>query len=386
MLMTIIIFVAVLSVLVSVHEWGHFFTARRFGVKAEEFGFGFPPRILGFYKNRLNRWRFVRGTRDWDGLDSEVAEELRPATKATIYSLNWLPIGGFVKIKGENGDSRQSPDSFAAKKIWQRITILAAGVVMNFLLAWILFSAAYLMGSPQTTSDLGKNARVSNQQVVVTAISPNSVAAAAGLQPGDIILKINEQEIKSESDLQNLIGVAAGNKIDLAIDRSGESLLVTVIPLAKDNERATIGINFYSSSLVSYPFWSALREGAVTTIWVVAEIFRALSSLIVSLFKGVSVSDQFAGPIGIANLTGQAADLGLSYLLQFMALLSINLAVINILPFPALDGGRIIFLLLEKISGRPVKKEVENLIHNIGFLLLMVLVVFITYSDILKLF
>jgi len=386
MLITIIIFIAVLSVLVSAHEWGHFFTARRFGVKAEEFGFGFPPRAIGLYKNRFNRWRLVKGTRDWDNLDSEVDETLRPAAKATIYSLNWLPIGGFVKIKGENGDDRQAPDSFAAKKIWQRIIILVAGVVMNFVLAWILFSVAYLIGSPQTTSDLGKNARVLEQQVIIAAVLPDSVAEKAGLQSGDIVLKINEQIIKTESDLQSLIGAAAGQETNLIIERSGEQLPVVVVPSAKDKERATIGINIFSSGLVSYPFWSALREGALTIVWVVQEIFRALGTLIASVFKGIPVGDQFAGPIGIANLTGQAADLGLSYLLQFMALLSVNLAVINILPFPALDGGRIIFLLFEKIYGRPIKKEVENMVHNIGFLLLMLLVVFITYSDILKLF
>lgn len=147
-----------------------------------------------------------------------------------------------------------------------------------------------------------------------------------------------------------------------------------------------MGVEIYSSGTIRYPFFSALIEGAKTTYWMNVEIFKAFGKLIGSLFVGKSVADQFAGPVGIASITGQAARMGFTYLLQFIALLSLNLAVINILPFPALDGGRILFLIIERVKGKPVKREVENAIHNIGFFLLIALVIFITYKDIAKLF
>jgi len=386
MLLTIIIFILVLTVLVSVHELGHFFTARRFGVRAEEFGFGFPPRAIGWYKNGFGRWRRVVGTSDWDSLAGSADQNLQPAQKSTIYSLNWLPIGGFVKIKGEDGDNKNEGDSFAAKKIWQRVVILAAGVVMNIILAWFLFFLGYLIGLPQSTDTLGSQAIVSESAVVVAQVLPNSVAARAGLQEGDIILRINKTNIGTEKSLQDAVAASAGQEAELLIKRDGREETVKVVPNSQDGGRATIGIAIFSSGLVRYPFFPAVWEGAKTTVWIIGQIFVSFADLFRQVFSGQDVSNQFAGPVGIAGITGQAARLGFTYLLQFMALLSLNLAVINIVPFPALDGGRIIFLLIEKAKGKPVRKEIETLIHNIGFLLLIALVIFVTFKDIVKLF
>ena len=386
MLLTIIIFVLVLSVLVFAHELGHFFTARRLGVKAEEFGFGFPPRAFGFYKNRLGRWRRIVGTRSWDKLAASADEKNQPAARSTIYSINWLPLGGFVKIKGENGEGSNDADSFAAKKIWQRILILSAGVIMNIVLAWFLFSLGYIIGLPQSTDSLGKQARVSESQVIIAQVLPNSVASRAGLQDGDIVLSVAGQPVVSDVSLQELISSRANQETDLLIDRGGAEQTIKVTPTAASGARATIGVAIFSAGLVRYPFFPALWEGAKTTGWLLKEIVSAFGILLYNLFIGQPVGDQFAGPVGIANITGQAARQGFAYLLQFTALLSLNLAIINILPFPALDGGRIFFLLIEKIKGRPVRREVENWAHNIGFLLLIALVVFVTYKDIIKLF
>lgn len=386
MLLTIIIFILVLTVLVSAHELGHFFTALHFGVKAEEFGLGFPPRGIGWYKNRQGKWRRVVGTSDWESLAGSADESLQPAQKSTIYSLNWLPIGGFVKIKGEDGENKNESDSFAAKKIWQRVIILAAGVFMNIVLAWFLFSLGYLIGMPQSTDTLGHNAIISDSAVVVAQVLPNSIAAQAGLKDGDVIVRINNINIGTESGLQDAIAANAGQETELTVKRNNQLESLKVIPIAKDGGRATIGIAIFSSGLVRYPFFSALWEGAKTTVWIIGQIFSSFIGLFREIFHGRDVSSQFAGPVGIANITGQAARLGFSYLLQFMALLSLNLAVINIIPFPALDGGRILFLLVEKVKGGPVKKEVETLIHNIGFLLLIALVIFVTFKDIVKLF
>ncbi len=386
MLLTIIIFVLVLSVLVFVHEFGHFYTARRFGVKAEEFGFGFPPRAIGWFKSRSGRWRQVLGNTSIESLENDPNESLRPAHQATIYSLNWLPIGGFVKIKGENGDGIDEKDSFAAQAIWRRVIILAAGVIMNIVLAWFLLSVGYIFGMPQSTSDVGPQARVSGQAVTIMQVMPGSAAEKAGFKEGDAILRIDSTAVGTEKSLQDAVAAGAGREIEVIFKRAGGEQSVKVAPVSKDGGRATIGVVIASSGLVSYPVHIAAWEGAKTTGWILKEIFRAFYDLFVSVFRGNDVSGQFAGPVGIANITGQAARLGFTHLLQFTALLSLNLAVLNILPFPALDGGRILFLIIEKVKGRPVRKEVEGLIHNIGFLLLIVLVVFITYKDIIKFF
>ncbi len=386
MLYTIIIFILVLTVLVSAHEAGHFFTARYFGIKAEEFGFGFPPRIVGWYRNRLGKWRRVNGNKSVDSLAEASDEDLQPAPRATVYSLNWLPIGGFVKIKGEDGEGKNDDDSFAAKKIWQRVLILSAGVIMNIILAWFLFSVGYLVGLPQSTDTLGPGAIVSKSQVIVAQVMPGSVADKAGLKEGDIILRINNKEIRSNKSLQTAIAANANKNTIVSLKRDSEEKSVEVIPQSKDGQPAVIGVAIFSSGLVRYHFLSAIWEGARTTVWVLKQIVVSLVSLLVTVFKGQNVSEQFAGPVGIANITGQAARMGFSYLLQFMALLSLNLAVINIIPFPALDGGRIIFLWIEKLKGAPVKREVETLIHNIGFLLLIALVLFVTFKDVVRLF
>lgn len=386
MLLTIVIFILVLSVLVFAHELGHFMTARRLGVKAEEFGFGFPPRALGVYRNKAKKWRFVFGARTYESLERSADEKLHPHPKSTIYSLNWLPIGGFVKIKGQDGEEKNDKDSFAGQKIWKRLVILAAGVIMNVFLAWGLFSVGYMIGLPQVTDTVSKNAIISEPSVIIASVVPDSPAAIAGLQSGDIIKQVNGQVIASESLLQEIVGANNGQVISLAVNRGGEDIDILAEPASKDGGRATIGVAIFASGTVRYPFFSAIIEGARTTGVMLKEIVVAFGSLFTNLFQGKPVADQFAGPIGIANITGEAARLGFIYLLQFTALLSLNLAIINILPFPALDGGRIIFLLVEKLKGRPVKQEIETLVHNIGFLLLIALIIFVTYKDIVRLF
>jgi len=386
MLSTIIIFIIVLSVLVFAHELGHFFTARRFGVKAEEFGLGFPPRAIGVYRNRLGQWKKIIGNRSTESLDNSQDETIRPAVGATIYSLNWLPIGGFVKIKGENGEGQDEIDSFAAKKIWQRIIILAAGVIMNVVLAWILFSVGYMLGLPQTTDTVSKQARISEPRVVVIQVEADSPAAQAGLQVDDLILQFNHQIIGEGNSLPSLIAANAGQEVDMLINRSGQEEVLQITPQPQENGQASIGIGYFSAGLVRYPFFSAIWEGLKTTGWLLKEIVVAFVNLFSDIFQGNNIGDQFAGPVGIANITGQAARLGFTFLLQFVALLSLNLAIINILPLPALDGGRIVFLLIEKVIGRPVRRDIEALIHNFGFLLLIALIIFITYKDIINLF
>ncbi len=387
MLLTIVIFVLVLSILVFVHELGHFFTARRFGVKAEEFGFGFPPRILGFYRNNSGKWKKVLGTRSIESLNNLDNEEDRPAKKSTVYSLNWLPIGGFVKIKGENGNGANETDSFATKKIRQRAIILSAGVIMNVVLAWVIFSGGYLIGLPQATENLAKNAIVSEQQLIVAQVVSDSPAAMAGLQTNDIILSVDGETMVRQEDLQDLANSSVNQELNILINRNGTEEVLAVTPtFNEDSNRGEIGVAVIAGGLVRYPFFTAVWEGLKTTGWMLKEIVLLFISLIVGIFTGSGISGDVAGPVGIANFTGQMARLGLVYLMQFTAFLSLNLAVLNFLPFPGLDGGRVLFLLIEKIKGKPVRQDVEALIHNSGFILLIVIVLLVTYRDIIRLF
>jgi len=222
--------------------------------------------------------------------------------------------------------------------------------------------------------------------VLVAEVLTGKPAQMAGIQANDKIISINGQPLSTYQELQTALAPLNGSPVALQIERGGEILELTATPSDSGSGRATIGVSVYSSGLVRYPFFNALWEGAKTTVILLKEIFLAFANLIGGLFAGQAVGDDFAGPVGIANITGQAARLGFTYLLQFVALLSLNLAVINILPLPALDGGRIVFLIIEKIKGRPVKREVENVIHNLFFFLLIGLILLITYNDIAKLF
>ncbi|HZJ41978.1 MAG TPA: RIP metalloprotease RseP [Patescibacteria group bacterium] len=386
MFSTIIIFLLVLSVLVFVHELGHFYTARKLGVRADEFGLGFPPRALGFYKNKAGKWIKVSGKKSYEELEKSEDENKIPAKGSTIYSLNWLPLGGFVKIKGENGEGENDEDSFASKKVWKRAVILSAGVIMNVILAWFLFSVGYMIGLPQSTAELGRNAKISEARVAIVEVVADSPASVAGLEAGDFIVRVDGQEVALETDVQRLIQENQKKEVELLLSNGNDERTVTVYPKESEEGHATIGVGIMAAGTVSYPFFSSIVEGLKLTGWMLKEIFVAFGGLISNLFSGESVGAEFAGPIGIANITGQAARLGFVYLLQFTALLSLNLAVINILPFPALDGGRILFLFIEKLKGKPIRRDVEAIAHNIGFILLIALVIFITYKDIIKLF
>lgn len=375
MLLTIITFIIVLSVLVFAHELGHFLTARRFGVKAEEFGFGFPPRAFGVYKNAVGRWKFIWGAREMSD------------SPGTIYSLNWLPLGGFVKIKGENGENENEPDSFASRSIGQRAVMLSAGVALNVVLAAILISVGFMIGLPQALDgQLDARARISERKIQVVEVLDNSPAELAGLMFGDAILSIDGRRFVNYEELQNYVDANTGKALNYEIERSGETIEEKITPvLMAETGKGGIGVAITETGLVSYPWQLAVWQGVKTTIFLVWAIIVAFYQLIKGLLLGQGVTADLSGPVGIATLTGQVARLGFIYLLQFTALLSINLAVINFFPFPALDGGRVLFLIIEKIKGSPVKREVEGVIHNIGFALLMILVLMVTFRDISRL-
>lgn len=357
MFLTIIVFIVILGILIFVHELGHFLTAKKSGIKVEEFGFGFPPRMLGVKKGE------------------------------TVYSLNWIPLGGFVKIKGESGQFREEPDSFSHKPFWQRGLVLAAGVLMNVVLAFILLSVGFMFGLPvAVSSDDLLPANSGAIRVQLSGVIENSPAARAGLKVGDQILALDNQAIAKEEEVPVYVQSHQDQPIMVKIKRSaGEIRELAILPeeIAGATSRV-LGVNLVQTAIIRYGFFESWYRGGLATLDLLWKIISAFYQLLRNLILGLGVSAGLAGPVGVAVMTGQVMDLGLRYILQFAALLSLNLAVINFLPFPALDGGRFLFLVIEKIRRRPNNLRVENAIHNLGFSLLLLLVAIITYRDVIK--
>lgn len=390
--------IPVFGICVLVHEFGHFITAKWAGIRVEEFGLGFPPRIVGFRKRDSGSWEVIwfSGRRnEEDDYDSQKQTPFSgtsggistPGTQVshhTIYSLNFLPIGGFVRMPGENGDindteGRYDPQSFAAKSAGKRIIVLVAGVTMNVILAMILFTIAYTLGEPTYPAVIGQ----------VVAGSP---AAQAGLRPGDTIVSANNHPVQLFTDLQTVVGnaLSADNgkhatvPITLQIRHSGSSQIVTTTVNAREHPPQGQGAMGVAEKIVfvSSPFWQAPFKGIQHTFSVTGDFINAIAQMISGAIK-----PQVAGPVGIVEITGQVAssvpDLGWWPILSLTAILSLNLAIVNILPFPALDGGRVVLVLIELLrGGKRLKPEREGLINFVGMAILLTLMVVITVSDV----
>lgn len=355
-LFSIGVFVLVLFVLVIAHEWGHFFVARRFGVRVYEFGFGFPPKIAKmFHKN------------------------------GTDYTLNWIPLGGFVRLKGEDGSEAGDSDSFAHKKIWQRLMILLAGVVMNFALGYVIFLGLFLMGIDMPVVQQDAGAIVSEKRLVVGGIMKSSPAEVAGIVAGDEIVKIESENLPSAERVKEIISGSNGKSVAIDIARQGTSKHLTVTPAEIQPGLTGIGINMVDVASVRYPFTIAVAKAGTETKDVSLLIFRTLGTIVSKLVRHGELQEGVSGPVGIAVVTGKVAHSGIGPLLQLMAMLSINLGVLNVLPIPSLDGGRALFVVLEKIVRKKMRAEIEQYAHMIGFGLLMLLVIAVTYRDVVAL-
>ncbi|MDP2838335.1 MAG: RIP metalloprotease RseP [Candidatus Moranbacteria bacterium] len=393
-MVTILIFIVILGLLVFVHELGHFWVARRNGIRVDEFGFGFPPRLIGIHKDsETKKWRILIGEKEiflprflrlFLNIIipfSEVTPEKNQERKSTVYSLNWIPLGGFVKIAGEDQHDTSDPESFGNKSAWVRTKVLAAGVAMNFLLAWVLFSAVFMLGMPQPIGpeDHGK---YDNAKIQILNIVKGSPAEMMGLSMGDELLSINSKKPTTLEEVSGEISKHKGEVITITVNRFGKQLTLSGMPRTEyPASEGSLGISFSETAVVSYSWYEAIYRGATMTYDVTVAILDAFGTMIGSLFGGEKTALDVTGPVGIVYLTKQMADLGLPYLLQFAALLSINLAIINILPIPALDGGRILFILIERLKGSPVSQRVEGMIHQVGFMLLILLMVVVTVRD-----
>jgi len=358
MVLTIIIFLAVLSILVFVHEAGHFCMAKKMGIGVEEFGFGFPPRFFGI----------KRGD--------------------TLYSVNWIPLGGFVKLKGESGESHAS-DAFASKSIPRRLLVLCAGVIMNLILAATLFTIGFGIGVPQEVgATLPYGAVARDRKIEVVEVLEPSPAAMAGIVSGDVILAVEGRGVTDGNLFRTFMAERLSRDTAITVRRAGKDVTVRATPIRlEETGKPGIGIGLFESATVSYPWYLAPYAGVRATVVYSYEILKAFGGLIVSLVSTGKPGVDVSGPVGIAVVTGQVAKLGFIYLLQFVAMLSLNLAMINILPIPALDGGRVFFLGVELVRrGKAVSANVEGLVHQIGFALLLVLVAVVTFQDVSHLF
>ena len=363
MLLTILVFIVMLSVLVLIHELGHFLVAKKFGIKVEEFGFGFPPRVYG----------------------KKIGE--------TLYSFNALPIGGFGKLYGEDEAGagrvkRGSPSTishkpsadlgraFFARPIYQRILVVVAGVSMNFLLAVVIIT--YLITS--------EGIPVQRQEVSVTEIVKNSPAQLSGLQKGDIVKKIGDIEIKNSQTLIAETKKHLGEKMTIFVEREGELQTVELTPRKEyPSGEGPMGVAISQKiEFRKYPFPQSLYYGtkqALNDSWQVVVGFK---TVVVELATRLTVPQGVAGPIGMAQLTGEFVRVGPSAVLALVYMLSLSLAVLNILPIPALDGGRLFFILVEAVTRRKIPARFESYAHLVGLVLLLSFLALVSYKDILR--
>ncbi len=390
--MTILIFLIILGLLVFVHELGHFLAAKKAGVEVEEFGFGYPPRAMTLGK----KW-------------------------GTTFTLNWIPFGGFVKIFGENYEesfstppdqkstdisllrnSSSSPqsgslgisDSGSSKKLsfvqvskkWQA-AILVAGVTFNILFAWFLFSLGFLIGLP-TPVENSFGAEVKNPSLTIVGVLPESPASEAGLKAGDKIVKIenNEQVIENPNPEQMSQFINQSGEITVDVLRGKESVEFKLEGRSGVVEdKKAIGIEMDMVGTLSLPLHKALYQGGKATILMTYLTADGLFNLVKDAIAGKPDISQVTGPVGIVGLVGDASRLGFAYLITFTSLISINLAIINLIPFPALDGGRLLFVIVEGVTKKKISPKFAQIVNTAGFFLLIAVMLFVTYRDILNL-
>jgi regulator of sigma E protease len=356
MLITIVAFIIILSILIFVHEFGHFVVAKKTGIKVEEFGFGFPPRIWG----------------------KKIGE--------TIYSINALPIGGFVRLFGEElaeeaelERGKAPKRAFFAKPKKVRVAVLLSGVLMNFALAVVSFSVIYTkIGIPTQT-----------ENVSIVGIAENSPAAEVGLKLDDVVISVDREKIKSNESFIQATEGKAGQEMLVGIKRGEESLTLLITPRKDPPEgEGPLGVVISQMEMKFYPFWQMPIRGSIegfkeALAWT-RLVLGAFGGMIVRLFTAGEVPRDIAGPIGIFQITSGAVKSGYLAVLQFLGILSVNLAILNILPFPALDGGRLVFIGYEVVTGRRPKPSLERWINTVGMVFLIFLLLLVTINDIAR--
>ena len=367
--------------MVLVHEAGHFFTAKSFGIRVDEFGFGFPPKLFGFKKGE------------------------------TEYSINALPFGGFVKIFGESMDEadfvevefldkKETPEKVELAKRclinkpkYQQALVMFAGIFSNFLLAWLLFSFGFMSGLPTSVGSEPNGYELKDKHLVVISVLAKSPAETAGLKSGDkIISLLSDKDSVSKITPDNLKTFIISHpekeiEIEYLRGKTEEINTVKIIPVAGIADgKPGIGIAMDEIGIAKLPVLRAFWEGMKLDWSVTKGTVAGLYGLIADGIQGKGSLSSITGPVGMVGIVGDAYNFGIAYLLSFTALISVNLAIINLIPFPALDGGRLLFLLIEKIKGSRINPKIAGKINMVGFALLIILMLLVTYHDVIKLF
>ncbi len=360
--MSILIFIVVIVALIVVHEIGHFIVAKLSGMRVDEFGLGYPPRAATLGK---------------------VGD--------TLYTLNWLPFGGFVKIFGENGGEGEAR-SFSSRPRILQAAVLVAGIAMNLLFAYVLITATLIVGAPRSLSE-NEIATAQHPELIVANVLPGTPAALAGLLPGDAIISAKdsggEWHAVDPESFSAFVSGSGGSVITLDVQRGGEEKVITATPVAAvaatDPSRYALGVEVLTVGVVPLSFGSAIVKGASVTWNMIYATAVGLWHFFYGIFTLSADLSQVSGPVGIAGVVGTAAAAeGIGGLLSIMAIISINLALINLIPVPALDGGRLLFVLIESVIRRPIKPSIAHAMNGVGFVFLILLMLVVTAHDIFK--
>ena len=364
MSMSIIIFIIILGGLILIHEFGHFIVAKRSGIRVDEFGIGFPPRLFRLWKKG-----------------------------GTEYTVNIIPFGGFVKIFGENptedarADGPDKEHSFVHKSKLTQMAVIGAGVAFNVLTGWLLLSLIFAVGF-KASADLYPERTLENVVVTVTNVVAKSPAATSGFKEGDVLKRVSTLgvaplTVMTVDDVQEFIRSHGDVPVSLEVLRDAVPITLSVVP--KEDivpGKKAIGIAMDEIGFLRFPIHEAFYEGARMTFEYIGQIAVGLGSLLYKTIAGTADFSQVSGPVGIVGIVDDVAALGFLYILRFAAIISINLAVLNLLPFPALDGGRLFFLLIEAVRRKPLPPRFVIMANTVGFVFLIVLMIAVTWKDI----
>ena len=354
----LIAFISLMGLLI-LHEFGHFILAKKFGVRVDEFGIGYPPRIFG----------------------KKIGD--------TVYSLNLLPFGAFVKLPGEIGKA-DDPRSFSRQSIPKRALVILGGVLSFWLMAVILFSVVFNLGVPVAIGDNVESNLVDPRVQIVSVLS-DSPAKMAGLRPGDAIRKFRaadyESGITKIKEVQGLSEQYKGKEIILTIQRGKEVFDVSLVPrVSPPSGEGPIGVALVRTAIKSYPWYQAPWQGIVSTVNLTGAVIQGYGEAIKNLIARKPTGVELVGPVGVFNLFTQVSQLGVSYFLQFVGMIAIYIAIFNVLPIPAVDGGKLLFLGIEAVRKKPISEKVEQNVTAVFFALLLMMMVWVTIKDVSKLF
>ncbi len=365
--MSVVLFIVILAVLILFHELGHFLAARSVGARVDEFGIGFPPRA----------WAF------------------RPKGSETEYSINWIPFGGFVRILGENGldeiAEADKPRSLTSKNRLAQVWVLCAGVLFNVLMGWVFLSISFMSGVPSSVAP-ETHGLVGAPEITILQALEDTPASDAGFESGDVIRAMfregDTQETIPQSvvEVQEFIAASAGIPLTFTFEREGAVKTLVVTPEINEQRKGIIGISLDLIGTIKLSPLDALIEGGRMTGKFLVSIAQGLGGFVRDAFSGTADYSQVSGPVGIVGMVGTVSNQGFIALLSFAALISLNLAIINLVPFPALDGGRVLFIIIEAITRKPLPIRVTQWANIIGFGILILLMILITVNDIINLF